>query len=405
MKYMGKSSLDWIIRRNKLASLSNVVLLGGRAMEDPKHLEKKIAERINKEFPDPSSREEEIISGLRESNLRFVERKIKQMNDKELFVQIGANVREKDVHLFYKFDDPNLSSMELFVMGDALMRSGVRSITTYLPYIPYQRQDKKDDGRVPISAKLFFNLLKTSMGDRLKRIVTYDLHAKQAQAHFDGPMDELSAVPEFAAYYSLLFKEDLNSSDPKVKVITPDAGGAKRARILAKLLDIQYLVLDKARTGHGKAEHNFYLPADVRGVKTIVVDDIIDSAGSLVGEFENDKQGPIQYLQSRGAEVYVCATHRLLSEKNEISAEKRLAKVNVPVLFTDSLSEKYPRYFEEHEWMSVLSLDYVQAKAFFCNQVGSSISDFLRGREERLYGRKIDFVVKQGNNGLVEVED
>jgi len=394
------NAFEKLKRYKKFLALSNVVLLGSRAAEPSLgHLEQMIHHRLDKEFPNPDEEEAEIIEGVKRENLRFVDRKIKQQRDGEVFTQVLENVRERDVHLWHKFSDPNIDKSEIEIICDALKRAGVNSVTLYIPYSPYQRQDKKDDGRVPISAKLIFDLLSMSLGHRLKRIVTFDLHARQAQGYFDGPLDELSAIPEFAAYYRSLFR-----GDPNTEVISPDAGGAKRARYLAKLLGTQYQVLDKVRTGHGRAETRFYLPSDVNGKRVILLDDMIDSGSSMVGEFENDKPGPVQYLQSRKAEVFICATHAILSEKNGISAEERMRKAGASVLFTDSLPEKYPGYYEENQdWMQVISLDYTMAKAFYCNQVGESISTFLRHREERLKGAKLDFLITH-RNGIVDVE-
>ncbi len=406
---MTNPALEKLRTHLKLSSLANVVLLSNRAAESSQsHLEQKIRERLDKEFQDQGAEEEkEIIEGIKAENIRFVNRDIKQQRDGEFFVKIGENVREKDVHLFHKFEDKNLDSMELFCIGDALKRAGVRSISVYLPYMPYQRQDKKDDGRVPISARLFFDLLDKSMGKSLKRIVTMDLHAKQAQGFFDGPVDELSAVPEFAAYYKGLLQEQFSqkSFSEDILVISPDAGGAKRAQYLSRLLSVQYAVLDKKRTGHGKAEHQYNLPHNVKGKAVLLIDDMIDTGSSLVGEYENTIPGPVQFLQERGASVYVCATHRLLSEKNGIAGEERFRSANVPVLFTDSLPEKNAGYYERNkDWMTVISLNYALAKAFFCNQVGESISAFLKGREERLREQKLDYIVRRNDSGLVEVE-
>lgn len=403
---MSLTAIEQLRRQRKLTALSNVVLLNGQAAAfSQAHLEAKIAERIDKEFRNQTTEESEIITNIKKENLHFVERKIKQQNDGEFFIQIGANLREKDVHLFHKFADKNLDTMELLVMGDTLIRAGVKSITAYLPYIPYQRQDTKNEGRVPISAKLFFNLLSASMGSRLKRIVTFDLHARQAQGHFEGPVDELSSIPEFAAYYRDFFKPNFRNDNSEVIVFSPDAGGAKRAEYLATLLNTQYETLDKKRTGHGNAETRFHLGLDVEGKKVIIVDDMIDSGSSLVGELETKKVGPVQYLKQRGADVYICATHHVLSIKNSISAEQRLENAAVPVLFTDSLPEKHLHYYKENRlWMQVISLDHALAKAFYCNQVGESISQFLKSREERLLAQNLDFVVQQSHNGLYEVE-
>ena len=153
------SDYQKLLRLRKLASLSNAVLINSSSFSFYKHLEVKLQERVEKEFRDRTAEEACIIRDIKKNNLRCVERKIKQHRDGEFFVQIQENVREKDVHLFHKFNDKNLDLIELFIMGDALKRSGVNSVTAYLPYIPYQRQDKKDDGRVPITAKLIFDLI------------------------------------------------------------------------------------------------------------------------------------------------------------------------------------------------------------------------------------------------------
>ena len=408
--------LDRLLRYEKFLKLANVVLLNSRNAEPSgRHLEEMIRNRMDKEFPRPSPQRQQILAEIKEKNLRFVKRKIKQHSDGELFVQVQENVREKDVHVFHKFRDPNLDLVELLVIGDALKRSGMHSATVYVPYIPYQRQDKKDEGRVPISSKLFFEVVASAFGPRLRRILTFDFHARQAQGHFDGPVDELSAVPEFAAYYREVLKinheekivpgERTDHDDQHVLVLSPDAGGASRARYLAKLLKVPYDVFDKNRIAHGVAEQKFK-PLDVEGKKVILIDDMIDTAGSLVGEYENYKIGPVQYLQGLGAEVYICATHALLSKKNDICAEERLQRAKVPVLVTDSLPEKHPGYYRQHrDWLKVLSLDYTLAKAFYCNQVGESISEFLRNREEKLQGKKLDFILHDTEEGVVDVDE
>jgi ribose-phosphate pyrophosphokinase len=390
-------------RMQKLLALGKVVLLGGRDTADSIiSLEGMIHRRIDKEFLNPSDEEREIIEGIKQDNLTFADRTIKDQRDGEIFTQIKADVRERDLHLFHRFSDPVKSTAELEVLLDTSKRAGANSITLYLYYVPWQRQDKKDDGRVPITAKLFFDKLTASAGHRLKRIVGFDLHARQAQGFFDGPLDELSAVPEFAAYYKHKFKDKLSlngGSESKnlVEVISPDAGGAKRARYLANLLKVQYQVLDKVRTGHGEATTNFYLTHNIEGKDIILVDDMIDSAGSVVGEYENEKNGPIQFLKSRGAKVYVCATHGVFSEKNGIPAERRFRREGTQVLITNSFPEKYGGYYAENNtWLTVLSLDYAFAKSFYCNQVGESMSGFIQNREKLLRADKLNVVTDGG---------
>ncbi len=391
---MATTQLDLLNRQEKLMKLSKVVLLASSGAESSaQHLEEKIRSRVLKEFNGGTDQEIEIISNLCDGPLKFGPRLIKQHNDGELFTHIQTNVREKDVHFLWKSRDPNLGIMELLIMGDNLNRAGVNSVTLYAPYLPYMRQDKKDDGRVPISARLIFNLLEESFAGKLKRIVSLDLHARQEQGFFSGPLDEFFAVPEFAACYKHKLKNILEEDPSKVMVVGVDAGSAKRCEYFANLLGVQYTVLDKKRTAHGVAAHTYHSDVKLEGVTVILPDDIIDSAGSMVGEYEKDKTGPVQYLKERGATVLLCATHALFSSKNGITAEERLAREQVPVLVTDSLPEKYPGYYLKHDpWLDVLSVDYLLAKAFYCNQTGASISDFLKRRETELRSDKLDIV-------------
>lgn len=398
---MPDQGLDSLLAKKKLLDLANVVLLSSKAWESSQeHLQLKIGERVRKELSE--SIDGSLLDELCAKSLRFQDRIIKQHNDKQFYVQIEKCVRKKDVHLFHKFADPNLDFMELLIMGDALKRAKPNSITLYAPYITGQRQDKKDDGRVAITSRLVFDLIECSFGQKLEGIVTFDLHAKQAQGYYYG-IDELSAIPEFAAYYKTEFAEDLKKGN--VLVISPDPGGAKRSRYLAKLLDVSYKVIDKARIGHGKAEQNYDLFLLLKGKKVILCDDIIDSGSSLAGEFENNLIGPVQFFQELGAEVYICATHPIFSEKNGISAEERFRKAQVPVLLTDSIYKGENYYLSNKDWMEVISLDYVLAKAFYCNQVGDSMDEFLKNREKKMRGDQLNFLLEKQGNGLVDVQE
>jgi ribose-phosphate pyrophosphokinase len=403
-----------IKRHRKLEILSNTVLLDNDACEPGRaHLEEKIIERVNKEFPNPTDEETEILEGIINHNLCFVPRKMKRHKNTEFFVQVESNVREKDVHLFYKFQNPvektgphiDGDSMGLFITLDSLVRAGVRSITLYAPFLPYMRQDKKDDGRVPITAKLYFNLLEASSKNRLKRIQTYDLHAQQEQGFFDGPLDELPATPEFTAYYKDLFLREPGYSNKNTLGMAVDSGGVKKAIKGAELLGTSWDVFEKIRTAHSEANTRLNsVNRKVEGKKIVIFEDMVDSAGSIAGEEEKNKDGPIQYLIKLGAEVYCCATHGIFSEKNGITAEQRLRNSGAKILITDSIPERYPGYFNDNkDWLTVVSLDYVTAKAFYCNQVGESISEFLCNRETRLKADKLDFKVSN-EKGTYTVE-
>ena len=408
-------------RAGCLERLRSVVLLEN-FLYDQQHLQQKIQERARKEFPSSTPAESDQLEHLLQKCLKFAPREVKRFKNSESFVKVLTNVREKDVHLFYKFklpEDPlaaeNSESslvdsylLQLCVTLDGLMRSGVNSITVYVPFLPYLRQDKKDDGRVPISAKLVFNLLESAAAGKLKRICTFDMHAQQEQGFWDGPVDDLPAGPEFAAYYRGLFSSeegfDVHKMGESVEVMAADAGGVKRTDKMAQMLKCRWDVFTKLRTAHSEADTRLDLTQSLQGKKVIIAEDMIDTCGSIAGEKEKGKEGPIPYLIRKGAQVYVCATHAVFSAKNGISAERRLRESGGKIVVTDSLQRRRSDYYQEHkDWLTVISLDYVLAKAFFCNQAGDSISDFLRNREEGIKAEKVDFkVTASGSKYTVE---
>ncbi|MBW3014289.1 ribose-phosphate diphosphokinase [Candidatus Woesearchaeota archaeon] len=369
-----------------LWKLSDMVIVNGRSAEHfTEILIPKFHERVDKEFRHVSLKNRALLAFIKKNILKPADKIIKDHRDSEIFVQLKTNIRNKDVHVIQTFGDrKNRDLMELFILNDALNRAGANSITNYLLYIPYQRQDKKDDGRVSISSKLIFNLIKESSGGKLKRMVTFDLHARQAQAHFDGPVDEIQALPLFASYYKDLLKHLFNEdgTTDQIGIISPDAGGAKRAERLAKLLGTRYYVLDKKRVAHGEAKFNFFLDWDGKGKHAILVDDMIDTGGSLVE--------PIKYLQNKGATVYACCTHPLFSKKGETTAEEKLGSTGVKILTTDSLPEKYRGYFAEHKWLTIVSLAFNIAKMMYCNQIGDSVSTFMEKAEDLIERKALD---------------
>ncbi|MEW5896796.1 MAG: ribose-phosphate diphosphokinase [Nanoarchaeota archaeon] len=413
-------------RQKRLDDLCNAVLIDNyRWDSDRSHLLAKIHERVSKEFDNPSPEEAERVEGMKAKNLQFCSRQIKRHYNGESFVRVGDNVREKDVHLFFKFKlpkDPLLAEesakqnegsivdsylIQLCVTLDGLMRSGVNSITLYAPFLPYLRQDKKDDGRVPISAKMLFNLFDAAAAKKLlRRIVTFDLHADQEQGFWDGPVDALTASPDFAAYYRerLSRENGYKASDfaNYVEVVAADAGGVKRTDKMARLLKCPWDVFTKLREAHSEADTRLDVRHNIKGKKLIIAEDIIDTCGSIAGKAEVDpggpKEGPLQYLIGLGAEAHCCATHGVFSAKNGLTAEERLRQSGGKILIADTLQERDAGYYQENrDWLTVVSLDYVLAKAFFCNQVGDSISGFLSKRGERVKAEKLDFkIVSEG---------
>jgi len=197
---------------------------------------------------------------------------VRRFADQEIFVEIQENVRGEDVFVLQSTSYPaNDHLMELLIMIDAFRRSSARRITAVLPYFGYARQDRRTSGRTPISAKLVSNLITEAGADR---VLTLDLHAGQIQGFFDIPTDNLFAVPVMArdikAHYNL----------SNVMVVSPDVGGVVRARALAKRIDAPLAIVDKRRDRPGESEVMNVI-GDVHGRDCILIDDIVDSGGTL----------------------------------------------------------------------------------------------------------------------------
>jgi ribose-phosphate pyrophosphokinase len=221
---------------------------------------------------------------------------VKQFSDGEVYLQILENVRGADVFVVQPTCTPvDKNLLELLLMMDALSRASAKRITAVLPYYGYARQDRKDKPRVPISAKLVASLLVTAGADR---VLTLDLHAAQIQGFFDIPVDHLYATPVMIEYFQSL---DL----PKLTVVSPDAGGVERARAFAKRLRVPLAIIDKRRDDVNVAEV-MHIIGRVGERTCLIVDDIVDTAGTLVKAAEA--------LMNKGASaVYACCTHPVLS--------------------------------------------------------------------------------------------
>ncbi len=223
--------------------------------------------------------------------------KVRNFSDGEIMVEIAENVRGRDVYVVQSTCAPtNNNLMELLIMTDALKRASAATITAVVPYYGYARQDRKAAPRTPITAKLVADLITRSGVDR---VVTIDLHAGQIQGFFDIPVDNLYAAPVILDYLKKRF-----DGEPIV-MVTPDAGGTERARAFAKRLECSLAVIDKRRTTPNVAEV-MHLIGDVRGKIAIILDDMIDTAGTLTQA--------AKALKDNGAlSVFACATHGVLS--------------------------------------------------------------------------------------------
>tara|TARA_B100001121_G_scaffold4332_1_gene3842 strand:+ start:124 stop:1056 length:933 start_codon:yes stop_codon:yes gene_type:complete len=250
-----------------------------------------------------------IITGNSNKNLslkiskylknRLVRSSIRRFSDGEIYVEINENIRGNSIFVIQSVSSPaNDNLMELLLCIDALKRSSAKNITAVIPYFGYARQDRKVVPRTSISAKLVSNLITKAGADR---VVTIDLHAGQIQGFFDIPVDNLFATPIFARHVRKKIK------NKNLICVAPDVGGTERARALGKFLHAGLAIIDKRRPAPGKSEVMNVI-GNVKGKTCIIVDDIIDSGGTIVNA--------ANALTDRGAkEVHVYVTHGVLSGK------------------------------------------------------------------------------------------
>src|SRR3981189_3038714 len=222
--------------------------------------------------------------------------RLRRFPDSEVSFQIDENIRGTDVFIVQPTSNPvDEHLMEMLIMVDAFRRSSAARITAVIPYYGYARQDRKDKPRVPISAKLVANLLSAAGANR---VLTMDLHKAQIQGFFDIPVDHLFAAPVIIEHL-----KSLNS--PSLTIVSPDAGGAERARAYAKRLDAELAIIDKRRSDEGTAEVMNVI-GDVEGRPCILQDDIVDTAGTITKA--------ATALKANGAEkILACAVHGVLS--------------------------------------------------------------------------------------------
>ncbi|MDX1575097.1 MAG: ribose-phosphate pyrophosphokinase [Kiloniellales bacterium] len=230
-------------------------------------------------------------------NLPLTKASVRRFSDMEIFVEIQENVRGEDVFVIQSTSYPaNDNLMELLVAMDALKRGSARRITAVIPYYGYARQDRKSGPRTPISAKLVANLITSAGADR---VLTLDLHAGQIQGFFDVPTDNLFAAPVFTHD----IEERCNNQDKTV--VSPDVGGVVRARAIAKRINADLAIIDKRRERAGVSEV-MNIIGDVKDTRCILVDDIVDSAGTLCN-------AAVALMEAGATAVSAYVTHGVLS--------------------------------------------------------------------------------------------
>jgi len=240
-------------------------------------------------------------------NVPLGQANVSRFPDGEIKVKIEESVRGEDVFIIQSTCPPtNEYLMELLIMIDALKRASAERITTVMPYYGYARQERKTQPREPITAKLVANLLVSAGANR---VLTMDLHAGQIQGFFDIPVDQLEAVSILSSYFK---EKDLD----KVVVVSPDVGGTARAREFSGYIKKPIAIIDKYRSAFDDVEM-MHIVGKVKGKTAIIVDDIIDTAGSII-------RGSQALLNAGAEEVYICATHPVFAASAKERIEKSL---------------------------------------------------------------------------------
>lgn len=265
---------------------------------------------------------------------------IERFSDGEIGINVNDSVRGNHVFVIQPTSSPaNDHIMELLIMVDALKRASATQITLLIPYFGYSRQDRKAKSRQPITAKLVADLIQTAGANR---VVSIDLHAAQIQGFFDIPIDNFPAAPLLATYFKDIERENLI-------IVSPDHGGTTRARSFARLFDVPIAIIDKRRPAPNQAEV-MNIIGNVEGKTCILVDDIIDTGGTIIAGAEA--------LKEAGAEcVYACATHGVLSGKAIERLENSVIK---KIVLTDTINHESLRNNDKFE---ILSIGYLLGKA------------------------------------------
>ena len=288
--------------------------------------------------------------------LKLINTNIRRFADGEIYIEVNENIRGNSVFVIQSTSNPaNDNLMELLLVIDALKRSSAKTITAVIPYFGYARQDRKVAPRTSISAKVVANLI-TNAG--ATRVVTVDLHAGQIQGFFDMPVDNLYTAPLFAKY----IKKKLTSKN--LICVSPDVGGVARTRDLANRIKADLGIIDKRRPAPGKSEVMNIL-GNVKGKTCIIVDDIIDSGGTIVNA--------VDALKKNGAvNVYVFITHGVLSGE----AAKKIQKSKIKkLIITDSIDNSVK--IKNNNKIEVLSISSLMSEAIKRIANSNSVSDLF----------------------------
>jgi len=282
---------------------------------------------------------------------------LRKFSDGEIWVKYLENIRGLEVFIIQSTNPPAENIMELLIMIDAAKRASAKNITAVIPYFGYARQDRKDQPRVAITAKLLANLITVSGADR---VITMDLHAAQIQGFFDIPFDHL--------YASSIFQGNFDHFMDDIVIVSPDVGGIKIARAYAKLFNCALVVIDKRRPRQNQAEV-VNIIGDVNENNVLIVDDLIDTAGTFVGA--------VNALKENGAKkIFGAVTHPLLS----VDAVEKIENSEINKLFvTDTINLKDKAHSEKIKVISAADLFSEAIRRTFNNESISSLFNIDKG--------------------------
>jgi len=293
----------------------------------------------------------------RNLKLKLVNTNIKRFQDNEIYVEINENIRGNSIFVVQSTSNPaNDNLMELLICIDALRRSSAKNITAVIPYFGYARQDRKVVPRTAISAKLVSNLI-TNAG--ANRILSVDLHAGQIQGFFDIPVDNLFATPIFARH----IKKNIKTNN--LICVAPDVGGVERTRALSRRINVGIAIIDKRRPTAGKSEV-MNIVGDVENKICVIVDDIIDSGGTIVNAAKALKD-------KRAKEVYVYITHAVLSG----SALDKIRKSQIKkLIITDTIDNS--KKIKTSKKIEVISIAPMMSEAIKRISNSTSVSSLFK---------------------------
>jgi ribose-phosphate pyrophosphokinase len=309
----------------------------------------------------------------KDDRFRYTEAQSTMFANNEIKPKIPDSVRHKDVYLFHSMyhPDPNTSLVEMLLSIDAISRASADRMTLVLPYMSYLRQDRKDEPRVPVSARAVANLIEAN--PKVERVLTMDLHSDQAQGFYNIPVDNLYGSLVHAKHFEERFDGDYSN----LVVVSPDHGGVVRARRFARSLDesVPVYIIDKRRTGANQCEVMNFIGGDISGKDIVIYDDMIDTGGSIIAAYN--------VARSKGARnVYACATHGIFSTKEGAaeSAEEKFRKSGLEVVVTESIPRSEEYYKENSSWLTALPLDEILSEAIYQSaQYDGSISRMFGG--------------------------